>query len=105
MPKYLLVYQNGGGMPESEEEQAASMAAWGEYMGGVDWVDPGAPTGHVMTVSGEGAVEGGGVNPVSGYGLVEAPDMAAACEIAKRCPIAAIPGGTIQVAETFEIEM
>lgn len=102
MPKYLFTYEGGGAMPESEEEQAATMQAWGEFMGSVEWIDPGAPTGHVTTVSGEGVTEGGSV---SGYGIAEAADMAAACEIAKRCPIAAIPGGTIQVAETFEIEM
>ncbi|MEO6651251.1 MAG: hypothetical protein ABIP17_01170 [Ilumatobacteraceae bacterium] len=32
MTKFLFTY-HGGGMPESEEEQARHMAAWGEWMG------------------------------------------------------------------------
>ena len=31
MAKYLFTY-HGGGMPESEQEQAKHMAAWGEWM-------------------------------------------------------------------------
>lgn len=104
MPKYLFVY-HGGGMPETEEEQAATMQAWGVFMQAVDWIDPGAPTSQSKTVSADGVTDGGGVNPTSGYGLVEAADIDAACEIAKQCPIASEPGGTIEVAETFEIEM
>jgi hypothetical protein len=35
MTKYLFTYF-GGGMPDSEEEQAKHMAAWGEWMGTVE---------------------------------------------------------------------
>ena len=34
MSSYVLAY-TGGGMPETEEEQAAVMAAWGAWMGGL----------------------------------------------------------------------
>jgi hypothetical protein len=34
MPNYLLVY-HGGGMPETPEEQAAAMAAWGAWFDAV----------------------------------------------------------------------
>ena len=46
MAKYLLSY-HGGGMPESEEEGARVMAAWGEWMGslGESMVDGGNPVG------------------------------------------------------------
>ena len=52
MPKYLFSY-HGGGMPESEEEQAKHMAAWGEWMGAHadSFVDMGAPVGAAKTVS------------------------------------------------------
>lgn len=104
MPKYVFAY-HGGGMPESEEEQARHMAAWGEWMGSHEtaFLDMGAPIGATMTVGTEGASEGGGANPIGGYGLIEAPDMATACEIASGCPVVTLSGGTVEVGETFEI--
>ena len=83
------------------------MAAWGEWMGatGAAFVDMGAPVGAIMTVGADSVVDGGGANPVGGYGIVEAPDMAAACEIAKGCPVVTLSGGTVEVGETFEINM
>lgn len=106
MPKYLFTY-HGGGMPESEEEQAKHMAAWGEWMGAnaSAFADMGAPCGAIQTVTADGSTEGGGANPVGGYGLVEAADMAAACEIAKGCPVVTLSGGSVEVGETFEIDM
>ena len=104
MPKYLFSY-HGGGMPDSEEEQAKHMAAWGEWMGanGAAFVDMGAPVGAQMTVTQGGATDGGGANPVGGYGIIEAADMAAACAIAKGCPVVTLSGGSVEVGETFEI--
>ena len=103
MPKYVLAY-HGGGMPESEEEQARHMAAWESWMSSGAFLDRGAPTMMAMTVSSDGSVnEGGGSNPLSGYGIIEADDMGAAVEIAKGCPIVTMSEGTVEVAETFEI--
>lgn len=106
MAKYLFAY-HGGGMPESEEEGAKHMAAWGEWMGSVGdaFLDMGAPCGAAKTVGSNGVVDGAGANPVSGYGIVEAADLAAAAEIAKGCPIVTLSDGTVEVAETFEINM
>ena len=103
MPKYVLAY-HGGGMPESEEEQARHMAAWEAWMSGDEFVDRGAPTGMAMTVSSDGSVtEGGGANPISGYGIVQVDNMEAAVELAKGCPIVTMSEGAVEVAETFEI--
>lgn len=104
MAKYVFAY-HGGGMPESEEEQAKHMAAWGEWMGAHEaaFADMGAPTSIAKTVSPDGVADGGGANPITGYGLIEAADIDAACEIAKGCPIVVLSGGTVEVAETFEI--
>ena len=103
MPKYVFAY-HGGGMPESEEEQAQHMAAWESWMGANAFVDRGAPTAMAMTVSSDGSVaDGGGVNPISGYGIVEADSMDAAVDIAKGCPIVTMSDGSVEVAETFEI--
>lgn len=106
MPKYLFAY-HGGEMPESEEEQARHSAAWGAWMGANSdaFVDMGAPVGAIATVSTAEVVDGGGANPIGGYGLVEAPDMAAAIEIAKGCPVITLSGGSVEVGETFEIDL
>lgn len=106
MPKFLLAY-HGGGMPESEAEQAVHMAAWGEWMGaiGESFVDMGAPCASAKTVTRNGVADGAGPNPVSGYGIVEAPDLDAASEMAKGCPIVTLSDGSVEVAETFEVNM
>lgn len=50
MAKYLLAYQ-GGAMPETQEEQARVMAAWGRWYEGLGAavVDPGSPVGAART--------------------------------------------------------
>jgi hypothetical protein len=106
MQKYLFSY-HGGVIPESEEEQARHVAAWGDWMGAhaEAFSDMGAPCGAMATVGADGDSEGGGANPVTGYSIVEAADMAAACAIARGCPVITLGGGTVEVAETFEVEM
>jgi len=104
MAKFLLAY-HGGGMPETEEEQAQVLAAWGEWYGklGASVVDPGNPIGQTKTVGADGSVSaGGGVNPVSGYTIIDVSDIDAAAEAAKSCPIVQ-SGGSIEVAETFNV--
>lgn len=106
MPKYVFAY-HGGGMPETEAEQAEHMAAWGAWMGAIGdaFVDQGAPCSTAKTVTRSGVSDGGGANPLSGYGLVEAADMDAAVEMAKGCPIVTLSDGSVEVAETFEVNM
>lgn len=106
MPKYLFVY-HGGGMPESEAEQAEHMAAWGAWFGANEgaFSDMGAPCSVAKTVGADGVADGGGPNPATGYGLVEADDIDAAVKIAEGCPNVTLSGGSVQVAETFEVSM
>jgi hypothetical protein len=102
MTTYLLAY-HGGSMPESEAEQAAVMAAWGDWFTslGAAVADLGAPVGATTTVGADGAASpGGGVNPVTGYSLLTADSLDAAVVLAKGCPILAA-GGSIEVAETI----
>ena len=104
MAKYLLAY-HGGGMPETEEETARVMAAWGEWYGklGDAIVDPGNPVGRWATVGSDGSTSaGGGAAPVTGYTIVVADSMEAALELSQGCPILGA-GGSIQVCETFEV--
>ena len=104
MPKYVLAY-HGGGMPESEADQAAVMEAWGAWFGtmGDAVIDGGNPTGASKTLASDGSTsDGGGANPISGYSLVKAADLDSAVSLAKGCPILAA-GGTIEVAETIDM--
>ncbi|TCK99949.1 hypothetical protein BXY66_3655 [Shimia isoporae] len=104
MPKFMFIY-HGGGRPETPEEGEKVMAAWMKWMEGIgsDMVDPGNPAGLSRTVSVDGVSENGGSNPVSGYTLVNAPDMDAACAIAKGCPILEGGKGTVEVAEAMDM--
>ncbi|MCH2067018.1 YciI family protein [Shimia sp.] len=104
MPKFMFIY-HGGGRPETPEEGEQVMAAWTKWMEGIgeDLVDGGNPAGMSKTVTVHGVAHDGGANPVSGYTLVNAADMDAACEIAKGCPILEHGLGTVEVAEAMEM--
>lgn len=102
MPKYVFAY-HGGKAPEDPEEGAKVMAAWEAWMNGLGEaiVDPGNPVGQSKTVTASGVEDNGGSNPLSGYTLVNADSIEAACEMAKGCPI--LVDGTIEVAEAMEM--
>ena len=104
MAKYLFSY-HGGKMAEGEEAIAEMMAVWGawfESMGDAV-LDGGNPVMTSMTVASDGSTsDGGGANPVGGYGLFEAASMDAATEMAKGCPVLA-SGGSVEVGETIDM--
>lgn len=104
MPKFLFAY-HGGGMPDTPEEGAKMMAKWNAWYGemGDAVVDGGAPVGMSMTVSSAGVAGDGGANPISGMTIVEAADQAAACEMAKGCPMVGDGSGSVEVAEMMEM--
>ncbi len=104
MSKFVFGY-HGGGMPETPEQGEQIMAAWGawfETLGGA-LVDGGNPFGEARTVTADGVVgQGGGANPLSGYSIVDAPDIDAAVAHATGCPILAA-GGSVEVAEALDM--
>jgi hypothetical protein len=103
MPKYILGY-HGGGMPETKEGQDVVMAAWGKWFQdmGPALVDGGNPVGASRTLNGNGSIsQGGGVNPLTGYSVIEAGTLDDAVKMAKGCPLLK-SGGSIQVGETIE---
>ena len=104
MPKFLFAY-HGGKMPETEAEIAAEMQRWRDWMDGLGdaLVDPGNPVGMSSTVSIDGVADNGGANPVSGYSLVMADDMNAALAMAAGCPMVTQGHGSIEVAETHNM--
>ncbi len=103
MPKYIFAY-HGGAMPDTPEEGQKAMAAWGALMEGLGsaLVDGGNPAGMSKTVSAGGVADDGGSNPISGYSLVNADTIEAACDMAKGCPIID-GGGSVEVAEAVEM--
>ncbi len=105
MPSFMFAY-HGGKTPETQEEIDKVMAAWGAWMEKYKdvMVDPGNPVGMSKTVSSSGVADNGGANPLSGYTIVSAADIDAACEIAKSNPMLA-DGGSVEVAEIHVIEM
>lgn len=104
MAKYLYVY-HGGSQPESEEEVAKVLDAWGNWFGsmGAAVVDGGNPVGKSSTVNPDGSVaDDGGANPASGYSLIEAANLDDALAKAKGCPILDA-GGSVEVAEVIDM--
>ncbi|EKF19388.1 hypothetical protein [Nitratireductor pacificus] len=101
MPRFILAFR--GGMPKSPEEGQKMMTDWNGWMEalGSSLVDKGAGFGKSRFLSRPGREEKAG-DPLSGYSVVEAPDIEAALKIAGRNPIFAL-GGTIEVAECLQM--
>jgi len=103
MAKYVLAYR-GGGMPETEAEQQAEMARWGEWYGalGAAVVDGGNPFAASATVAADGTSSQPGSAGLTGYTIVTADSLAGATEHAKGCPILR-SGGSVDVYEAIEM--
>ena len=105
MPKYILAYHGGTGMPEDPAEVEQIMAAWGAWFAAMDdaVVDGGNPVSVTRTVGSDGSVtDGGGANPLTGYSLITAADLDAAVAHASGCPGLAA-GGSVEVAEAIDM--
>lgn len=104
MPNFLFVY-HGGKRPETQAEIDKTMAHWGKWMqdNGPALVEPGNPVGMSKTVSSSGTADGGGANPASGYTVVKAADLDAACAIASSNPMVVDGSGSVEVAEIMEM--
>lgn len=104
MPDFIFAY-HGGKTPESPEEGQKVMAAWMAWFEGMGAavVQPGNPVGLSKTVSAAGVADDGGANPLSGYSVVRADTIEAACEMARGCPMVADGSGSVEVAEIVEM--
>ncbi len=104
MPNFLYVY-HGGSRPETQEEVDKTMAAWGQWMetNGPALVDGGSPVGMSKTVSSAGVADNGGANPASGYTIIKADSLEAACAIASSNPMVVDGSGSVEVAEIIEM--
>jgi hypothetical protein len=105
MSRYVLIF-TGGGMPETEEEQAAVMAAWGAWYEklGAAVADPGnAFSPAAMNVVPGGAVSAGAIGtPATGFTVVSADSIESAVAMAKECPILN-DNGQVTVYEGIEM--
>ncbi|HUW08126.1 MAG TPA: hypothetical protein VM537_00270 [Anaerolineae bacterium] len=108
MTNYLLLY-SGGGMPETEAEQAVAMKimkaweVWYDELGEavVDWGSPFTPL--AKSIASDGSVSDGPVGVMAtGYTIIKADSLDEAVEKAKACP-GYIGGGDITVYETFQV--
>lgn len=105
MAKFVLAYHGGGGMPESDEEQAQLMEAWGGWFAtlGESVVDGGNPISHAKTIASNGDVsDGGGANALTGYSIIDAADLDDAVSKASGCPVLA-SGGSVEVAAAIDM--
>jgi hypothetical protein len=103
MANYVFVY-TGGTMAETEEAQAAAMAAWGAWFGGLGdaVVEIGNPFGPASTVAADGSVSDGGASGLTGYSVLRADSLGAATTLSKDCPVLTT-GGAIEIYETLDV--
>ena len=103
MANFVLLYI-GGGMAETEAEQAKVLQAWESWFGrlGSAVVDGGNPfTPHAKSIASNGKVSDGPVGTMAtGYSIIKADSLDAAVELARGCPVLQ-SGGQISVYETF----
>lgn len=88
MSKYIMIYKGEAtDTSEMTEDQAAAvMEKWGAWMGRVGGAlaDVGTPFGPGISVIDDGST--GSPVPLSGYSIVEAPDLAGAQALADGHP-------------------
>jgi hypothetical protein len=102
MSNYVIAYY-GGKEARSPEEASAGMAkfrAWLAALGDAV-VNPGTPLGKCRSLSSGGVTDGCGATSLTGFSIVKAESLEAACELAGSCPFLDI--GTIEVAEVLEM--
>ena len=105
MPKYVLTYYGGDGMPESPDEVQAVMAKWEAWFGqlGEAVVDGGNPFSVAKTISpGGGVADSAGDPPITGYSVISADDIDDATEKGKGCPVLE-NNGTVVVSEAIDM--
>jgi hypothetical protein len=104
MPKYLITYHGGEGMPATPEAAQLVMAAFQAWAAGVGsaMVDPGAPLAQAKTVSSSSVEDGQTASSISGYTLIEAADVEAAVKLVQPHPFLQ-RGGILQVSEAASL--
>lgn len=104
MADFLLLYGAGGSMPETEEEQAAVMAAWDKWFADIGSAlkDGGNPTSPMAKQIGTDGSVSDVAATASGYTIITADSLDEATAMAKGCPVLA-GGSPVTVLETFNV--
>ena len=105
MTNYVLLY-SGGTIPDSEEEQAAVMAAWGAWYEkmGASVVDGGNPFNEAKHITADGVGEGAFSSPgATGYTVISADSLDEAVEKSIDHPHVKF-GGQVTVHQTFRMD-
>ena len=102
MPKYLITYHGGEGMPADPEQRQQAIAAFGAWAQGVGgaMVDPGAPLGEARAISAAGVTAARPSEPMSGYTVLQTDSLDDAVGLVKDHPFVT-RGGSLQVSETI----
>lgn len=104
MPKYLITYHGGEGMPTDPEGSQQAMAAFQSWAAGVGaaMIDPGAPLAGAKTVSAGSVSEGQAAGSIGGYTLIQAADLDEAVKLVEPHPFLT-RGGSLQVNEAVNL--
>jgi hypothetical protein len=102
MPKFLVTYHGGEGMPADPEARSQAMAAFGAWAQGAGraLVDPGAPLGPAKVVSRVGVTAERASSPASGYSVLQADTIDAAVGLVQNHPFI-LRGGSLEVSEAI----
>ena len=104
MPKYLVTYHGGPGMPTDpgmQKQMLQAFQAWAMGVGSA-LVDPGAPLAQARTVTAESVSEGQTAAGIGGYSILEAADLSDAVGLVQSHPFIA-RGGTLEVSEAVSL--
>ncbi len=106
MPNYLLAYHGDETLPETQAEIDELMSAWHKWFAelGDDVIDGGNPVSESYTLQPNGDIQSnGGPNPITGYGIIRASDLADAQAKAQGCPVLKEESGSIELAQIVEM--
>ena len=102
MPKFLVTYHGGEGMPADPDARQQAMAAFGAWAKGAGeaLMDPGSPLGPSKTVSQAGVTTDRASAPASGYTLLQADSLDDAVGLVEDHPFIG-RGGSLEVHEAI----
>jgi hypothetical protein len=105
MPKFLITYHGGSGVPASPEARQqieAAFIAWAQSVGSA-MVDPGSPLANFRTVSSSGVTDGQASGAIGGYTIVDAADVDGAVKLCETHPFVQ-RGGALQVSQSIGLD-
>jgi hypothetical protein len=103
MPKYVLMFHGGETPDEPTKEVMDSWMAWFGNLGDAI-VDVGSQFGEAKTIYSDGTVkDGGGLDPVTGYTVIEAENMDKAVTLGSSCP-GLLSGGSVKLFQAMRMD-